>query len=103
MKWITRQRPQDRPHRLPLAGGALHDDRFPNVLANEYNRPTADLRSLYKAAIRLADVLRNLPEGRFTGTIWNIQSEADFPGSQIESPNRGNSLCLKSGLHAGYG
>ena len=31
-----------------------------------YNRPTADFRSLHEAAIRMAGVLRNLPESQFT-------------------------------------
>jgi hypothetical protein len=40
-------------------------------LATSPNRPVADIRSLHKAAIRMSDVLRNLPEGQFTQLCQN--------------------------------
>ncbi|MGA9962499.1 MAG: hypothetical protein WBP66_09150, partial [Azonexus sp.] len=38
---------------------------------NFRTRPVADIRSLHKAAIRMSDVLRNLPEGQFTQLCQN--------------------------------
>ncbi|MGB8885048.1 MAG: hypothetical protein WCC44_14365 [Azonexus sp.] len=37
----------------------------------QQHRPVADIRSLHKAAIRMSDVLRNLPEGQFTQLCQN--------------------------------